>query len=101
MAARPDLRDGDMIDRSLREAGIDAASLANIPNLSLGVLTMPCWYRDELRKTKDVSESDIEFVRDLPEMPGTYAPSRETGFPLAVLHDSYRKNAVFVPHDTS
>lgn len=97
MAARPDLRDGDMIDRSLREAGIDAARLANIPNLSLGVLTMPCWYRDELRKTKGVSESDIEFVRDLPETPGAYAPARETGFPSAILHDSYYETAIGSP----
>ncbi len=97
MAARPDLRDGDMIDRSLREAGIDAARLATIPNLSLGVLTMPCWYRDELRKTKGVSESDIEFVRDLPETPGAYAPARETDFPSAILHDSYYETAIGSP----
>jgi hypothetical protein len=77
--------------------GIDATRLAGIPNLSLGVLTMPCWYRDELRKTKGVPTGDIEFVRDLPETPGAYAPARETGFPSAILHDSYYETAIGSP----
>ena len=97
MAARPDLREPGMIARSLREAGIDGAKLAAIPNLALGILTMPCWYRDELRKTKGVAESDIAFVRDLPETPDAYAPARETGYPFAVLHDSYYETAIGAP----
>ena len=100
LAARPDLRDPGVVARSLREAGIDGARLAAIPGLALGVLTMPCWYRDELRATKGVPEEDLVFVRDLPETPGAYAPARETDFPLAVLHDSYYETAVGAPPGT-
>ena len=89
LARRPDLREPGIIERTLREAGIDAKKLAAIPNLAFGELSMPCWWRDELRKTQRCPEGSREFVRDLPETPGMHAAARRTRYPFALLHDSY------------
>ena len=97
LANRPDLRDPDIIEKTLREAGIDAQKLAAIPNLAFGELSMPCWWRDELRKTSHCPEGSREYVRDLPETPGMYAAARKTRYPLATLHDSYYETDIGGP----
>ena len=89
LARRPDLREPGIIERTLREAGIDAKKLAAIPNLAFGELSMPCWWRDELRKTQRCPEGSREFVRDLPETADMHAGARRTRYPFALLHDSY------------
>ena len=97
LANRPDLRDPDIIEKTLREAGIDAKKLAAIPNLAFGELSMPCWWRDELRKTSNCPEGSREFVRDLPETPGMHAAARKTRYPVAILHDSYYETDIGGP----
>ena len=94
LARRPDLREPGIIERTLREAGIDTKKLAAIPNLAFGELSMPCWWRDELRKTQRCPEGSREFVRDLPETPGMHAAARRTRYPFALLHDSYYETDV-------
>ena len=101
LAKRPDLDDPSIIEKTLAEAGIDGAKLAAIPNLALGTLSMPCWWRDELRKTNGAPDGALEKVRDLPETPGMHAASRRTHHPFAVLHDSYYETAIGSPADGS
>ena len=97
LANRPDLRDPNIIEKTLREAGIDAQKLAVIPNLAFGALSMPHWYRDELRKTSNCPEGSREYVRDLPETPGMHAAARKTRYPMAILHDSYYETDIGGP----
>ncbi|MBR3086414.1 MAG: hypothetical protein IKH04_08430 [Kiritimatiellae bacterium] len=101
LAKRPDLDDPGIIEKTLREAGIDGRRLAAIPNLALGELSMPCWWRDELRKTQGAPDGALVKVRDLPETPGMYAAARRTRHPFAVLHDSYYETAIGSPADGS
>ena len=97
LALRPDLHAPDIVEKTLREAGIDARKLAAIPNLAFGELSMPCWYRDELRKTPHCPPGAREYVRDLPETPGMHAAARKTPHPLAILHDSYYETDIGGP----
>ncbi len=97
MAKRPDLRDPGIIEKTLREAGIDAAKLAAVPNLAFGELSMPHWWRDELRKTENCPEGAREYVRELPESPGMHAAARKTRYPFALFHDSYYETDIGGP----
>ena len=97
MALRPDLREPGFIEKTLREAGIDAKKLASIPNFAFGELSMPHWYRDELRKTERCPEGAREYVRDLPESPDMHAAARQLPYPFSLLHDSYYETDIGGP----
>ena len=91
---RTDLAEPDATDRMLKEAGIDAAKLAKIPNLAFGPMSLPAFWRDELRRYSSVLPNGRELVRDLDETPGHYAPARLTSYPFAQFHDSYYESAI-------
>ena len=93
MWERPDLSAPDVANRMLRESGIDAAKLAAIPNLSLGILSIPCLWRDGYHKQPGPQKA-LRSVCDLPETPGFYEPVRRTAYPFAMMHDSYYENGI-------
>jgi len=91
---RTDLAEPDATDRMLKEAGIDGAKLGKIHNLAFGPMSMPAFWRDELRNYKPVLPNGRELVRDLDETPGHYASARLTSYPFAQFHDSYYESPV-------
>ena len=93
-ARRTDLAEPDATDRMLKEAGIDGAKLAKIPNLAFGPMSMPAFWRDELRRFDVALPNGRELLRDLDETPGHYASARLTSYPFAQFHDSYYESPI-------
>ena len=93
---RDDLDRPDVTERMLREAGVDGARLAKIPNVTLGVMSMPAFWRDELHRLNG-TQAAREKVWRLPETAGFYGAALKTAYPFANFHDSYYETAVGAP----